>query len=333
MRFLSLGAGMRRREFIGLLGGTVATWPLAARAQQSERVRRIGFLRAAPPPDRELNAFLRALAERGYVQGRNYVLVPHWGDGNVARLSELAVSLLNAAVDIIVAEGVIVVRAAAAVTTTIPIVMAGAADPFAGGLVKSLSHPGGNVTGFTSLDIDLSSKLFEILSEMVPGLTRVAVLATRAIWSVFAPTQDQAAKALGIELSYIDMPQPEAAGAAMRQAIGAGAQAAVLRGGPFFSAVQRRVIIESALEYRLPVIYERRDDVAQGGLVSYSADQIELYRSAAGYIVRILAGENAGDLPVQQPTKFEFVINIKTAKALGLTVPPSLLSRADEVSE
>src|SRR3984893_3585845 len=311
---------MRRREFISLLGGAPAAWPLAAP-------------RAAPPPERELDAFLRALADRSYVQGRNFVLVPQWGDGNVARLPELAVALVNAAVDIIVAEGTIVARAAAAVTTTVPIVMVGAADPFAGGLVKSLSHPGGNVTGFSSLDIDIASKVFEVLKEMVPGLKRIAVLATRTIWNVFAPTQDQAAKVLGVELSYIDMPHPEAAGAAMRQALAAGAQGAVVRGGPFFSAVQRRVIIDSAAELRLPVIYERRDDAAQGGLVSYSADHLELYRATAGYVARILAGESAGELPVQQPTKFEFVINLKTAKALSLNIPASLLARADEVIE
>jgi ABC-type uncharacterized transport system substrate-binding protein len=236
-------------------------------------------------------------------------------------------------VDIIVAEGTIVARAAAAVTATIPIVMVGAADPYAGGLVKNLSHPGGNVTGFSSLDIDIASKVFEILKEMVPGLKRIAVLATRAIWSLFAPTQDQAAKVLGIELTYIDMPQPGAAGAAMRQAIAAGAQGAVVRGGPFFSAVQRRVIIDSAAEFRLPVIYERRDDATLGGLVSYSADHLELYRATAEYVTRILAGENAGELPVQQPTKFELVINLKTAKVLGLTIPPTLLARADEVIE
>jgi putative ABC transport system substrate-binding protein len=317
---------MRRRDLITGIAGSAAAWPLAARAQQPERMRRIGFLRAAPPPERELDAFLRALADRSYVQGRNFVLVPQWGDGNVARLPELAVALVNAAVDIIVAEGTIVARAAAAVTTTVPIVMVGAADPFAGGLVKSLSHPGGNVTGFSSLDIDIASKVFEVLKEMVPGLKRIAVLATRTIWTLFAPTQDQAAKVLGVELSYIDMPQPEAAGAAMRQALAAGAQGAVVRGGPFFSAVQRRVIIDSAAELRLPVIYERRDDTAQGGLVSY-------FIAPPRYVARILAGESAGELPVQQPTKFEFVINLKTANALGLNIPASLLARADEVIE
>jgi putative ABC transport system substrate-binding protein len=324
---------MKRREFIAVIGGAVAAWPLAARAQSVIQVRRIGFLRAAPPPERELNAFFAALAENGYVQGRNIVMVPQWGDGNVARLPELAAALKNEGVDIVIAEGTIVVQAAATAAPTLPIVMVGAADPFAGGLVKSLSRPGGNVTGFSSLDIEIAGKAFETLKEMVPGLTRVAVLATRRIWSLFAPTQDRAAATLGLELSYIDMPNPEGAGSAMRQAIAAGAQGAIVRGGPFFSATQRRIIIDSAAEFRLPVIYERRDDAAQGGLLSYSADHIELYRAAASYVARILSGENVADLPVQQPTKFELVINLKTAKALGLEVPGSLLLRANEVIE
>jgi putative ABC transport system substrate-binding protein len=267
------------------------------------------------------------------VQGRNFTLISQWGDGNVTRLPELAVALINAGVDVIVAEGTIVARAAAALTTTIPIVMVGVADPLAGGFVKNLSHPGGNVTGFSSLDTDIAGKLIEILNEMIPGLRHVGILATRAIWYLFASAQDRAAKALGIELSYVDMPEPAAAGVAMREAIAAGAQAAVVRGGPFFSATQRRFIIDQAAEFRLPVIYERRDDAARGGLVSYSADHIQLYRAAARYVARILRGERAADLPVQQPSKFEFVINLKTAKALGLDVPASLLARADEVIE
>ena len=322
---------LKRREFMTLLGGAATAWPLAAHAQQPGRIRRIGFLRAAPPPERELNAFVRALAEHGYVQGRNFVVVPQWGDGNVARLAELAVALVNASVDVIVAEGTIVAQAAAAATSTVPIVMVGVADPFAGGLVRNLSRPDGNVTGFSSLDIDIAGKLLEILKEIVPGLTRMAILATRAIWGLFGPAQDRAAGALGVELSYIDMPRPEAVGVAMQEAIAAGAQGAVLRGGPFFSAMQRRIIIDSAAEFRLPVMYERRDDTVQGGLVSYSADHIQLYRAAGEYVIRILAGESVANLPVQQATKFELVINIKTAKGLGLDVPPMLLARADEL--
>src|SRR5262245_53850853 len=187
-----------RRKVLATLGGAAA-WPLAARAQQSDRVRRIGFLRAAPPPERELEAFLRGLADRGWVQGRNFVLVTQWGDGNVARLPELAVMLMNAGVDIILAEGVVTTRAARAVTTTIPIVMTGAADPFVGGLVQSLARPGGNVTGFSTSAVDIAGKRLEIFRDTVPGLGRVAILVPRAARNLFAAAQDQAAKTLGID--------------------------------------------------------------------------------------------------------------------------------------
>jgi putative ABC transport system substrate-binding protein len=194
-----------RRHFITLLGGTAVAWPLAARAQQTkDRMRRIGFLRAAPPPDRELEAFLRGLADHGWIQGRNFVLVPQWGDGNVARLPELAVALVNAAVDIIVAEGVTTVRAARTVTATIPIVMTGAADPFVGGLVKSLARPGENITGFTTMQADIAGKYLTIFRDTVPGLTRVAVLVPRAARELFASAQERAAKALRLEIVYID---------------------------------------------------------------------------------------------------------------------------------
>src|SRR5262245_24643342 len=199
------GSPMRRRAFITLLGGAAA-WPLAARAQQGERMRRIGFLRAAPPPERELEAFLRGLADHGWVQGRNFVLVTQWGDGNVARLPELAVMLVNAGVDIILAEGVVTTRSARAVSATIPIVMTGAADPFVGGLVQSLARPGGNLTGFTTMAADLAGKRLEIFRDTVPRLDRVAILIPRAARNLFAASQDQAAKTLGIDLVYIDLP-------------------------------------------------------------------------------------------------------------------------------
>jgi putative ABC transport system substrate-binding protein len=323
---------MIRREFIVGMGATVAL-PLAARAQQPVKVKRIGLLRAAPQPEHELAAFLRALAEHGYVQGRNFVLVPQVGDGSPGQLPELAAALANQRVDIIVTEGGLAVRAAAGASSTIPIVTASAADPFLGGLVKNLSRPGRNITGFVSMERDISGKVFGILKEMLPSLGRIAVLASRPIWSLFAPGQDQAAKALGIEYGFIDMPQPEAVGVAMRQALAEGAQGAVVRGSPYFSSVQRRLIIDSAAEYRLPAIYERRDDAERGGLVSYAPNVEDQYRATAEYVARILAGESPGELPIQQPTKFEMVINLKTAKALDLEIPPTLLARADEVIE
>jgi putative ABC transport system substrate-binding protein len=308
---------MKRRAFIAGVGAAVAL-PRAARAQQPAKLKRIGLLRAAPPPEHELAAFLRALAERGYSQGRNFVLISQLGDGSPERLPGLAAALVNQGIDIIVTEGGIGVRAAATATSTVPIVTASAADPFLGGLVKNLSRPGGNITGFVSLERDISGKVFGILKEMVPPLARIAVLATRPIWALFAPGQDQAAKVLGIEYSFIDMPQP---------------QAAVIRGSPYFSSVQRRLIIDSAAEHRIPAIYERRDDAERGGLVSYAPNVEDQFRATAEYVARILAGENPGDLPIQQPTRFEMVINLKTAKALGMEVAPTLLARADEVIE
>jgi putative tryptophan/tyrosine transport system substrate-binding protein len=324
---------IKRRAFISLLGGAAAAWPLAARAQQSDPVRRIGFLRAAPPPERELDAFLRGLANRGWVQGRNFLLVPQWGDGSVARLPELAVALVNGGIDIILAEGVVTTRAARAVTSTIPIVMTGAADPFVGGLVQSLARLGGNLTGFSSMSGEIGGKRLEIFRDTVPGMVRVAVLVPRAARNLFAAAQDQAAKALGIDLVYIDLPRPEEADTVMRQAVSAGVQGALLLVGPFTSSSQRQMIVDLAAEFRLPVMYERREYIQQGGLVAYGVDAADLYRRAAGYVTTILAGAYPGDLPIEQPTKFELVINLKTAKALGLEIPPKLLAIADEVIE
>jgi putative ABC transport system substrate-binding protein len=192
-------------------------------------------------------------------------------------------------------------RAARAVTTDIPIVMAGGADPFVGGLVKSLARPGGNVTGFSSAQADIEGKGLEIFKDMVPGLARVAVLVPRVARNLFASAQEAPAKALGIDLLYIDLPGPEAAGTAMRQAISAGAQGALMRVGPFFSSSQRQAIVDHAAELRLPVMYERRDYVEQGGLLTYVPDLTDLYRRAAGYIVAILAGADPGDLSSRFP--------------------------------
>jgi putative ABC transport system substrate-binding protein len=324
---------MKRRAFISLICGAAAACPLAARAQQRERIQRIGFLRAAPPPERDLSAFLRGLASRGWVQGRDFVLVTQWGDGNVARLPELAVALVNAGIDIILADGNVTTRAARAVTTDISIVMAGGADPFVGGLVKSLARPGGKVTGFSSAQNDIEGKSLEIFKDLVPGLARVAVLVPRVARNLFASAHDAAAKTLGIDVLYIDLPGPEAAGGAMRQAISAGAQGALMRVGPFFSSSQRQAIVDLAAELRLPAMYDRRDYIEQGGLLTYGPDHADLYRRAAGYVVAILAGADPGDLPMEQPTKFELLINLKTAKALGLEIPLTLLARADEVIE
>src|SRR5262249_30219876 len=323
---------MKRREFVRLVGGAAVAWPLAARAQQ-ERMRRIGFLRAAPPSERELEALLRGLSDHGWVQGRNFVLLPQWGDGNIARLPELAVLLLNTGVDIVLTDGVVTTRAARAVTGTIPIVMTAAADPFVGGMVQSLARPGGNVTGFSSQSAEIAGKVVEIFKDMIPGLIRVAVIIRRDARAMVPEGGDRAAKGLGINLAHIDLPGPEAAGTAIRQAVSAGAQGALVRVGPFFSSTQRRTMVDLAADLRLPVMYDRREFVEQGGLATYASDTSELCRRAAGYVSKILSGTHPSDLPIEQATKFELVINLKTAKALGLEIPATLLARADEVIE
>jgi putative tryptophan/tyrosine transport system substrate-binding protein len=324
---------MRRREFITLLGGGAAAWPLAARGQQRERMRRIGFLRASPPPERELQAFVQGLAEQGLVQGRNFVLVAKWGDGTVARLPELAVELVNSGVDLIVTDGGSTTRVVHALTSTIPIVMASSADPFTVAGVQSLSRPGGNVTGLTSLAASISGKVLEIFKELIPDLSNLAIVAPRLVWDIFASSQSEPAKMLGIKLSYFDLPGPEAINMTLDQAKAVGAQGAILRGTPFFSLTQIRMIVEAAAQHRLPVMYETREYIHEGGLLSYAADRTLLYRRAANYVAKILAGTNPGELPIEQPTKFELVINLKTARALALEVPPTLLARADEVIE
>jgi ABC-type uncharacterized transport system substrate-binding protein len=328
---------MKRRELIGLVGSAVAAasfpWPLAAQAQQPDAMRRIGFLRAAPPPEHEFEVFLRALAEHGYVQGRNFALIPKWGDGKVGGLPELAAALVKMGFELILTEGSLAARAARAATATIPIVVMRSADPFLGGLVQSLSRPGGNVTGFTSQSLETTSKSLEILKELVPGLVRVALLLPRPVWDVFAAATDQAAQTLGVQIAYVDVAGPDTMDAAMRQALVAGAQGAVVRGTPYFSSAQRQMIIGSAAAHRLPVMYERREYVEQGGLLSHAPETADQLRRAAGYIVRILAGTNPGELPIQQTIKFELVINLKTARALGLAVPRPLLALANEVIE
>jgi putative ABC transport system substrate-binding protein len=316
------------------LGGAATAWPLTARAQQTGGSARIGFLRASAPPDHTMAALRRGLAEHGYVEGKNLTLVRSWGDGNLDRLAELAEALVAARVELILTDGTGTARAARAATTTIPIVMAGGNDPVQGGLAASLSRPGGNVTGFTTQVIEVTGKTFEILTEILPGLARVGVINPRGAGMPFLAPEAKAAQTLGLELKYFEMANLETGtvDAVIRQAREQ-VQAAVVRGSPFFSSAQRRLIVERAVEHRLPTMYETRDFVELGGLVSYGADFTDLFRLAAGYIVKILNGAKAGDLPIEQATKFELVINLATAKKLGLTVPPVMLGRADEVIE
>jgi len=322
-----------RRELLAALGGAAAAWPLAARAQQAERPARIGFLRPSPAPQRGLAAFRSGLADNGFVAGRNYDLVTRWGGGSAEHLEELAAELVKSEVNLIVVDGLISARAVRAVTSTIPIVMAFGADPVRGGVAESLARPGGNVTGVTSQSDVVSGKTFEILREIVPQLSRLAVIDSALGLELFRPGDAQAARTLGITVSYVDLGTPGQFDAALQTVLAAGAQGAVIRGTPWVSDAQRRLIAERVIAHRLPAIHQDREFVDVGGLMSYGADRNDLYRRAAAFVGKILKGAKPADLPFELPTKFEMVINLKTARALGLTVPTSILLRADEVIE
>jgi putative tryptophan/tyrosine transport system substrate-binding protein len=328
---------MRRRQFITLLGGAVA-WPLAARAQQGERVRRIGVLLPAAPDDAEqqswLGAFLQGLAQSGWITGRNIRIETRWTRFDPEETRKYAAELVALAPDVILAAGNSTVRPLLRLTRTVPIVFPVAADPVASGLVKSLARPGGNATGFMSFEIGISAKWLELLKEIAPGVKRAAVLRTLA--TAAGPGQFGAIQAvapsLGVELRPIDS---EDAGEIERAIV---AFASEPNGGVIAATgggvlKHRELTVALAARHRLPAVYAYRIHVMSGGLMSYGLDNLDQYRRAAGYVDRILKGENPADLPVQAPTKYELVINLKTAKDLGLTVPDALLARADEVIE
>jgi putative ABC transport system substrate-binding protein len=330
---------MKRREFMSLLGGAAAAWPLAVRAQQTERVRRIGWLTggsAADDPDGQANdaAFLQALQQSGWTDGRNLRIDHRWGMGNADNIRKYAAELAALAPDVILAGGTSTMAALLQATRTVPIVFVNVADPVGAGFVDSLARPGGNATGFMQFEYDLSGKWLELLKQVAPGVTRAAVLRDPAISAgigQFAVIQS-VARSVGVEVSPVsvrDAPEIERAVAAFVRLPNGGlvatASALTLR--------HRELIIALAARHKLPAVYYRRYYVTSGGLISYGYDLIDQFRRAAGYVDRILKGEKPADLPVQAPTKYELVINLKTAKALGLEVPPTLLARADEVIE
>jgi putative ABC transport system substrate-binding protein len=323
---------MSRRDVLAGLGAALA-WPLATRAQPAaDRPARIGILRSSPTPVRNLDALRRGLAEKGYAEGRGVVFVYRFGDGDPRQLPELAAALVAAGVDVIVTEGNVNALAARAATRTVPIVMATSADPQKAGIVESLSRPGGNVTGHSSQAIETTGKLMELAKELVPGLARIAFIGPPPVWPLFRAEATAAARTLGLEVLPIDVALPDFEGA-FQQAAAARAQAALLRGRPYFSVAHAKLAAEHATAHRLPVIYEGREFVEVGGLAAYGVDVPDLYRRAATYIDKILRGAKPADLPIEQPTKFELVVNLKTAKALGITIPQSILLRADEVIE
>jgi putative ABC transport system substrate-binding protein len=329
---------MKRREFITLLGGAAAAWPLAARGQQGERVRRIGVLLPAAPDDAEVQswvgAFLQGLAQSGWITGRNIRIETRWTKFDPEDTRKYAAELVALSPDVILATGNSTVGPLLRLTRTVPIVFPLATDPVASGLVESLARPGGNATGFMSFDVGVSAKWLELLKEIAPGVKRVAVLRTLA--TAVGPGQFGAIQAvapsLGVELRPIDTRDAgEIERAVMAFASEPNGGLIAATGGGVLN--HRELIVALAARHRLPTIYAYRSHVMSGGLMSYGLDNLDQYRRAAGYVDRILRGEKPADLPVQAPTKFELVINSKTAKALGLDVPPTLLARADEVVE
>jgi putative ABC transport system substrate-binding protein len=329
---------MRRREFITLLGGSAA-WPLTARAQQRERMRRIGVLSSVPSDDPEVQArmaaFHQGLQENGWVIGRNLRIEYRWSRaGDPEQLRTYAAELIALTPEVILAVAASAVGALQPATRSIPIVFVQVSDPVGIGFVESMARPGGNVTGFTPLEFGLSAKWVELLKEIAPRVTRAVVLRDQSLSSgigLFAVMQS-AGPSLGVELTPFGVSSAddiERAVAAAWQRPNSGL--IVLPGS--LTLLHRKSIIALAAQHRLPAVYPYRYHVADGGLVCYGPDTIEQYRRAGGYIDRILKGEKPADLPVQAPTKYELVINLKTAKALGLEIPPAVLARADEVIE
>jgi putative ABC transport system substrate-binding protein len=334
-----LGEKMRRRDFIRGLGGAAATWPLAVRAQQDERVRRIGVLVASPADDAEvqarLAAFKEGLAQLGWTEGRNVRIETRWASTNADELRKHAAELAASTPDVLVgASGTTTAAALLQATRTVPIVFAIVVDPVGAGFVASLARPGGNATGFTMFEYGMSGKWLELLKQVAPGVTRAAVLRDPAIASgigQFGAVQ-AVAPSLRLELSPVDVRDAPEIERAVTAFAGIENGGLVVTASPS-STVHRELIIALAARHKLPAVYFQRFYVASGGLMSYGPDLLDQYRRAAGYVDRILKGEKPADLPVQAPTRYVLVVNLKTAKVLGLTVPPSLLARADEVIE
>jgi putative ABC transport system substrate-binding protein len=329
---------MRRREFLRVLGGAAAVYPAIARAQQSDRMRRIGILVGLAADDTQgqaaLAVLLQTLQQSGWVDGRNVKIDYRWGGGHTDDARKYAAELVSLAPDVLMATGGASVGALLEATKTTPVVFANVPDPVGSGFVESLSHPGGNATGFVQFEYNLSGKWLELLKQIAPNLTNAAVLWDPTIIAgvgQFAVIQS-VAPSLGVELRAINVRDA----AAIER--GVAAFSGLSNGGMIVTAsalaiIHRELIVRLATRYKLPTVYFQKVFVAGNGLVSYGADFTDQYRRAVGYVDRILKGEKTADLPVQAPTKYELAINLRTAKAMDLTVPPSVLARADEVIE
>ena len=329
---------MRRREFITILGGAAAVWSVGALAQQPEQLRRIGVLMQIGERDAEskiqVAAFLQSLKDLGWIVGRNMRIDTRWGGGDDDLIRKYAAELVGLAPDVVLAPGGTVVGALQKASRTVPIVFVNVTDPIGRGYVDSLSHPGRNASGFTSFEFGMGGQWLQLLKETAPGVMRVAVLRDPVITAGvgYLAAIHALAPSFRIEVNPVDVRDASD----IERAVAAFALKP--NGGLIVTAdpaaiTHRELVIDLASRHRLPAVYPFRYFAAEGGLISYGPDAVDAFRRAAGYVDRILKGERPADMPVQAPTKYELVINLKTAKALGITVPPSLLARADEVIE
>ena len=330
---LALGEAVKRREFITLIGSSAAAWPLPARAQELARSYRVAYL--ALVGDQDALIVKKRLDELGYSEGKNFVFDFRSAEGRLERLPQLAAELVATNPDVIVTGfGTETAKAAQAATTTIPIIFTSAGDPIGAGIVKSLNRPGANITGINSQTVEVSGKRLQILEELAPGIRIVAVIVSpdNAFTTVALPQLRIAANARDLRLEICEVRTADQLQASIKAAVKAGATGLTILETPILYGL-RRQIADLAAELRLFAIYTSRDFVDAGGLISYAADRRQQYRRAAELVEKILKGEKPADIPVEQPTKFELIINLKTAKVLGINVPLNLLATADEVIE
>jgi putative ABC transport system substrate-binding protein len=330
---------MRRRDFIKVISGAAAAWPLAARGQQPDRVRRIGVLMglAESDPEAKVRAavFERALQELGWTRGRNIRIDYRWAPGDVEQTRAAAAELLRLAPDVSLAHATPATAALQRATRTLPVVFVAVSEPVAQGFVQSLARPGGNITGFTNLEPTLGAKWLELLKEIAPRVTRVAVMSnpnTAPYVILFSRSVEAVAQKIAVELIAAPVHEPAEIEAVLTMLGREPGGGLILPPDPF-TVAHRKLIFDLAARYRVPAINGLLYFANEGGLVSYGVDVRDQFRQAAAYVDRILRGEKPADLPVQQPTKFDLIINLTTAKALGLEIPPTLLARADEVIE
>ena len=328
---------MNRREFLSLAGGAVLAWPMAGRAQQPAGQKRIGILMGTAEDTEgqaRLSAFRRSLQDLNWVEGRNIRFDVRWGAGDAARTRAYAAELVGLTPDLILATNTQPARSLKQATETIPIVFSALADPVADGIVSNLSSPQGNITGFTSFNAAIAGKWLQLLKEMAPSTDRVVVIynPNTAPYKIFLPVMNTVAPQLAITLSHTEVTDKGAIESAIQAVAGIPGGALMIM-PDVFTALHRQMIFDLAIKGRLPAAGPLRQYTIAGGLVSYGSNFVDLMRQAAPYVDRILRGAKPGDLPVQEPTQYELMINLKTARALGLTVPATLLARADEVIE